>query len=99
MVSAMSRGKTSGTNPGGGGSGGGNPPPPGTTPPPPTRSLYMKSVNSTVSYNLGCLFGYEQENGIVILDFGQPTLISANPPVYGATLFDPSLTEVTTDQI
>jgi hypothetical protein len=41
-------------------------------PPVPTTSRYMQTTNGTVLYNLGCSRATARQNGVVILDFGQP---------------------------
>jgi len=65
-----------------------------TTPPAPTTSRYMSTVDQGTLYALGC--NQWGENGIAVLDFGQPQLIGT---AYGTRLFDANQTVVTIAQI
>jgi hypothetical protein len=53
-------------------------------PPPKTTSRYMMTVDPNILYNEGCIQGKAKENGIVVLDFGQP---SYQGSTYGTILF------------
>ena len=53
------------------------PTPPGPTPTPPsgsTTSRYMATTDATVLYNEGCAMGQAGSSGIVVLDFGRPSI-------------------------
>lgn len=59
----------------------------GAAPAPPstTTSRYMKTVDPSALYTLGCNHGKAAESGVVILDFGQPWWDGST---YGTNLFD-----------
>jgi hypothetical protein len=64
--------------------------------PAPTTSRYMATVDGATLYNEGCAQGQAADNGIVILDFGQPW---AQDGVYGTILFDAGGTFASTADI
>src|SRR4051794_12277752 len=53
--------------------------------PAPTTSRYMTTIDGGVLYNEGCAQGHAADNGIAILDFGQPWFQNGE---YGTILFD-----------
>lgn len=54
-----------------------------------TKSYYMASIEYNDCYNLGKAAGLRHENGIIVLDFGQPWYQGDANPVYGANYFKP----------
>lgn len=69
-------------------------PTPGGGPPPASTSRYMATVSTTTLNNEGC--SQAGQNGVVILDFGQPWAQNGG---YGSLLFDANNTFVTTAQV
>ena len=61
-----------------------------------TTSRYMATVDGPTLYNEGCSQGRAAENGLAILDFGQPWIQNG---AYGTILFDGFGTFATTAQI
>ena len=55
------------------------------TAPAPTSSRYMATIDGPTLYNEGCSEGQAPIDGIVVLDFGQPSLQDGT---YGTILFD-----------
>jgi len=74
------------------------------TPPAATISRYMGTVDAGDSntgvtgrmYDLGCMSGRNSENGIVILDYGQPAFVNGE---YGTYMYDTNTTFVSTNTI
>jgi hypothetical protein len=56
-----------------------------TLPPSATTSRYMATTNTAILYNEGCSEGTANQNGVIVLDFGQPWVQSAT---YGVLLFN-----------
>lgn len=58
-----------------------------------TTSRYMSTIDGQKMYQLGCKSGEKRESGVVVLDFGQPRLISSTVGAstvvtYGTRIFD-----------
>lgn len=50
-----------------------------------TTSRYMKTINTTNTYNLGCAQGTALQSGVIVLDFGRPKRVDG---VLGTKLFN-----------
>jgi hypothetical protein len=54
------------------------------TAPPATTSRYMKTTDTSVTYNEGCSAGRVLQQGLLVLDFGQPAVSGTT---YGSIIF------------